>query len=96
MLTLNRLATHATPEGYPPRARASTVSAETAPGDDLSSADITLLLHHASYGCIGVICTAAKRRYPFVFLRRLREWKSTRAPVSFALPPCAPGVLPQS
>jgi hypothetical protein len=70
----------------PRGARVTTVSAETAPGDDLSSADIALLLHHASYGCISVICTVAKRRYPFVFLRRLHEWKSTRVPVSFALP----------
>jgi hypothetical protein len=70
----------------PRGARVSAVSAETAPGDDLSAADITLLLHHASYGCISLICTAAKRRYPFVFLRRSHEWKSTRVPVSFALP----------
>jgi hypothetical protein len=70
----------------PTGARVSAVSAETAPGDDLSAADITLLLHHASYGCISVICTAAKRRYPFVFLRRSHEWKSTRVPVSFSLP----------
>jgi hypothetical protein len=70
----------------PRGARVSAVSAETAPGDDLSAADIALLLHHASYGCISLICTAAKRRYPFVFLRRSHEWKSTRVPVSFALP----------
>lgn len=66
--------------------RVTAVSADTAPGDDLSSADITLLLHHASYGCISVICTAARRRYPFVFLRRSHEWKSTRVPLSFELP----------
>jgi len=34
----------------PPDARVSAVSAETAPGNDLSSADIALLLQHASYG----------------------------------------------
>jgi len=67
-------------------ARVSAVSAETAPGDDLSAAEIALLLHHASYGCISVICTAAKRRYPFVFLRRSHEWRSTRVPLSFELP----------
>jgi hypothetical protein len=66
--------------------RVSAVSAETAPADDLSSADIALLLHHASYGCISVICTEGKRRYPFVFLRRSHEWKSTRVPLSFELP----------
>jgi hypothetical protein len=70
----------------PPGARVTAVAADTAPGDDLSSADITLLLHHASYGCISVICTAAKRRYPFVFSRRLHEWKSARVPFSMSLP----------
>lgn len=62
------------------RARVTPVSADTAPGDDLSTADITVLLHHASYGCISVICTAANRRYPFIFSRRSHEWKSARMP----------------
>ena len=70
----------------PRGARVTGVTADTAPGDDLSSADITLLLQHASYGCISVICTAAKRRYPFVFLRCTHEWKSTRVPLSLSLP----------
>jgi hypothetical protein len=66
--------------------RVTAVSADTPPGEDLSAADITLMLHHASYGCVSVICTVANRRYPFVFSRRLHEWRSTRVPFSFALP----------
>ncbi len=68
-------------------ARVTAVSADTAPGHDLSAADIALLLHHASYGCICVICTAAdRRRYPFVFSRRLHEWKSRFLPGSVSVP----------
>jgi hypothetical protein len=70
----------------PPGTRVTAVSAETSPGDDLSSADITLLRHHASYGCISLICTAAKRRYPFVFTRRSHQWKSAHVPISMSLP----------
>jgi len=38
------------------------------PADDLSSAQIELLLEHQRYGCISVICFEGDRRYPFVFL----------------------------
>ena len=62
------------------------VAPDTAPGDDLGSADLTLLQEHASYGCISLLCSAAGRRYPFVFARRMHEWKSTRLPLSFSLP----------
>ena len=70
----------------PPGARVTAVSRDISPGDDLSSADIALLLDHASYGCISVVCTAANRRYPFVFLRRSHEWKSARVPFGISLP----------
>lgn len=70
----------------PSGTRVTAVSVDTSPGDDLSPADITLLLQHASYGCISVICSAANRRYPFVFSRRSHEWKSARVPFSLALP----------
>jgi hypothetical protein len=40
------------------------------PGDDLSAFEVELLLAHASYGCMSLICSSASGRYPFVFLMR--------------------------
>jgi hypothetical protein len=37
-------------------------------GDDLPSSEIELLLAHASYGCMSLICSSAGRRHPFVFV----------------------------
>jgi len=70
----------------PSGTRVTAVAADTSPGDDLSAADIALLRNHAAYGCISVICTAAQRRYPFVFARRSHESKSARVPFSISLP----------
>jgi hypothetical protein len=36
--------------------------------EDLPSSEIKLLLDHANYNCISVICNSANGRYPFVFL----------------------------
>jgi hypothetical protein len=62
------------------------VAADTTPGDDLASADLTLLRQHASYGCISLLCSAEGRRYPFVFARRMHEWKPMRLSLSLSLP----------
>jgi hypothetical protein len=44
------------------------VTEDIRPDDDLTSAQIELLLLHQRYGCISVICHEGDRRYPFVFL----------------------------
>jgi hypothetical protein len=66
--------------------RVERISAAISAGEDLGAADITLLQQHARYGCVSLICTAAGRRYPFVFARRLHQWKSARVPLSISLP----------
>jgi hypothetical protein len=70
----------------PRGARVAQISAGISPGEDLAAADITLLQEHARYGCISLICSAAGRRYPFVFARRMHQWKSTHVPLSISLP----------
>jgi hypothetical protein len=64
-------------------ARITTVTRDTHAGADLSSSEVELLLAHANYGCISVICTYANRRHPFVFLRGWHRWKF--APLPYAL-----------
>jgi hypothetical protein len=44
------------------------VSPEICPDDDLQAHEIELLLAHAKYGCISLICSSANRRHPFVFV----------------------------
>jgi hypothetical protein len=51
-------------------ARVRSVAPDTRPGEDLPSAEIDLLMKHAAYGCISVICTSANGRHPFVFQPR--------------------------
>jgi hypothetical protein len=46
------------------------VAPDTRPDDDLPSSEIELLLAHANYGCISLICTSENRRHPFVFMTR--------------------------
>lgn len=46
------------------------VTPDIRPGADLELPEIDLLLSHARYGCTSVVCTAAGRRYPFVFTSR--------------------------
>jgi hypothetical protein len=49
------------------------VSSDTQPDNSLSQFDVRLLLDHAKYGCISVVCRASGRRYPFVFLPRRKR-----------------------
>jgi hypothetical protein len=56
------------------------ISADVEPGGGLSPAEAELLRAHAGFGCISVVCEWKKRRYPFVFLRRLIPWKGTHMP----------------
>jgi hypothetical protein len=44
------------------------VAPEIRPDEDLPSSEIELLLTHASYGCMSLICSSANRRHPFVFV----------------------------
>jgi hypothetical protein len=56
-------------------ARASVARAAPglAPGQDLSCAEVSLLLDHARWGCLSLVCTSEGQRYPFVFARRRRS-----------------------
>ncbi|HTW89501.1 MAG TPA: hypothetical protein VMD75_16005 [Candidatus Binataceae bacterium] len=54
--------------GWSSGARVSAIAPDTQPGEDLSSSEVDLLLAHASYGCVSLICSSANRRYPFVFM----------------------------
>jgi hypothetical protein len=53
-----------------PDARVAVAKPEMPAGNDLSSADVALLVDHAGYGCLSVVVEAAGRRHPFVFLPR--------------------------
>jgi hypothetical protein len=53
-------------------ARVEAVDPEVYPDEDLSSYEIELLLTHANYGCMSLICSLANRRHPFVFMTRRR------------------------
>lgn len=64
-------------------AHVSPVTPDVERGGGLSSSEIDLLLAHANYGCISVICTYANRRHPFVFRRSVHRWKFV--PLPYAL-----------
>jgi hypothetical protein len=49
------------------RVRITPVTESLEPDEDLSAAEITLLLEHADYGCISLIAAIGGRRFPFVF-----------------------------
>jgi hypothetical protein len=51
-------------------ASVSAVTSNIRPGHDLQSAEIDLLLDHAGYGCLSLICESGKIRHPFVFMTR--------------------------
>ena len=55
------------------------VARETCSGEDLQPHEIELLLDHAGYGCLSVICSWQNRRYPFVFAPR---WKYRVVPLA--------------
>jgi hypothetical protein len=48
--------------------RVEAVAPGICPDEDLSSYEIELLLTHANYGCMSLICSLANRRHPFVFV----------------------------
>ena len=50
--------------------RVEAVDPEICPDEDLPSSEIELLLAHANYGCMSLICSSANRRHPFVFVLR--------------------------
>jgi len=54
-------------------ARVQTVESDTGAREDLSPSAFQLLLAHARYGCVSVVCSSANRGHPFIFrLRRFR------------------------
>jgi hypothetical protein len=48
--------------------RLEVVTPDICADEDLPSSEIELLLTHAKYGCMSVICSSAGGRHPFVFL----------------------------
>lgn len=52
--------------------RVQRVTPDMKPGDDLSAAEIDVLLQHQHYGCISVVCGPPGARQPFVFAPRRR------------------------
>jgi hypothetical protein len=52
--------------------RVELVRAPIEAGEDLSPYERDLLVTHAAYGCMSLICIARGIRYPFVFLPRLK------------------------
>jgi hypothetical protein len=46
------------------------VAPDICPDENLRASEVELLLAHASYGCISLICDSANRRCPFVFVPR--------------------------
>jgi hypothetical protein len=51
-------------------AHVSVVAPGINPDEHLQPGEIELLLAHAKYGCISLICESGSGRYPFVFMRR--------------------------
>jgi hypothetical protein len=53
--------------------RVQAVTPDICPDEDLPSSEIELLLAHAGYGCLSLVCTSASGRHPFIFrLGRVR------------------------
>ena len=50
--------------------RVEAITTDVRPGDDMPRSEVELLLTHAAYGCVSVVCEAGGRRYPFVFALR--------------------------
>jgi len=48
-------------------ARVRAVAPDMCPDEDLPSSELELLLAHARYGCMSVVCRLAGRRHPFIF-----------------------------
>jgi hypothetical protein len=60
--------------------RVKAVTSEIFPDDDLPSWEIELLLEHANYGCMSLICSSANHRHPFVFIL---SWKFGWVPYAY-------------
>jgi hypothetical protein len=50
--------------------RVKAVSRGFCTSEDLQPSEVELLLTHASYGCISLVCSSGKRAHPFVFAPR--------------------------
>ena len=57
---------------FSPGIRIASATPDLRPGEDLPPGVVELLLAHRGYGCLSLVCSAAGRRHPFVFVRRLR------------------------
>jgi hypothetical protein len=55
-----------------PGARVASATPDLRPAPDLPRGEVELLLAHAGYGCLSLICSAEGQRHPFVFLPRKR------------------------
>lgn len=53
-------------------AEVEAISPEICSNGDLTPFERELLVRHANYGCISIICKAGNRTYPFVFMPRRR------------------------
>ena len=67
-----------------PGAVLETVTPNTQGGEDLSAAELTLLLDHQKYGCLSFLCILDGKRYPFVFGLDHRRYSWVRGRVSSA------------
>ena len=62
------------------RLQCQAVTSEICPDEDLPSSEIELLLTHANYGCMSLICSAANRRHPFIFMSMPSRFGALRLP----------------
>jgi hypothetical protein len=56
-----------------PKVEITSAAEGLAPGRGLSAAEVELLLDHARWGCISLVCMDGGRRFPFVFAPRRRH-----------------------
>lgn len=54
-------------------AKVAVAPADLHAGEDLPQVEVDILLDHARFGCISVVCSMADRRYPFVFVARRKS-----------------------
>jgi len=63
-----------------PRVQVRQIRPETSPEASASMPESELLIAHAGYGCLSLVCTAADGSYPFVFLPLQRRTGPLRIP----------------
>lgn len=51
----------------PSDAQVQAITPDIRPGAGLNQSEIDVLMHHASYGCLSLICKCSEERHPFVF-----------------------------